>query len=66
MALGRGTTHGVNRHLKDWCIAHQSKPVGIVFMDFVTVKRKAEHGEHEEPDHDLIRAFIDMNPRKTT
>ncbi|CAG7845920.1 SubName: Full=Uncharacterized protein {ECO:0000313/EMBL:CCA77974.1} [Serendipita indica DSM 11827] len=66
MALGRGSVHGVNQHMKDWCAANRPKAVGIVFMDFVTVKRKTGQGEQEELDPDLIRAFIEMNPGRTT
>lgn len=64
MALGRGETPGMNQRLVEWCETggdgsnKDNRPVGIVFMDFVNIKRQAQ-GSGEESDFDLIRCFIE-------
>ncbi|KAG8759507.1 hypothetical protein FRC14_005795 [Serendipita sp. 396] len=61
MALGRDNVQGINQRMKAWCRQHPSKPLGIVFMDFVTIQRKdAGLLYEEEPDTDLIRLFAGM------
>jgi hypothetical protein len=56
MALGRGENHGMNQRLIKWISNSDDRPVGIVFMDFATIKRKASGEEEEESD--LIHGFI--------
>jgi len=64
MALGQRDTVGVNQYLIDWSRRSPQQPVGIVFMDFVTVKRAQRtlaqsNVDEEEEELDLIRVFIE-------
>lgn len=56
MALGRGSVSGINQRLVEWCQKNPDGHLGIILMDFVSVRRK-EGGEDEE-DTQLLRALI--------
>lgn len=57
MALGRGSVSGINQRLVEWCQKNPDGHLGIILMDFVSVRRK-EGGEDEEEDTQLLRALI--------
>lgn len=59
MALGRDTTIGMNQHLIDWCKETDKRPVGIVLMDFINLRREGQSNDNEVPEFDLIRGFIE-------
>ncbi len=59
MALGRDETDGINQKLVEWCKTSDKRPVGIVFMDFVNIKRSENSDDRVEGDFDLVRSFIE-------
>lgn len=59
MALGRGEVQGINQRLFKWCKSNPEGPLGILFMDFVSVKRKGGRADdEEESDLELIRELV--------
>jgi hypothetical protein len=57
MALGRGEVKGVNQRLVQWCRENPYGHLGVVLMDFVSIRRKTG-SEEEEEDVELIRELV--------
>lgn len=57
MALGRGEVKGVNQRLVQWCRDNPDGHLGILLMDFVSIRRKTG-SEEEEEDTELIRELV--------